>query len=83
MMMAETGLTAKVRREKERDGSRRAQSGKDPHQGSDEDPDKTVEEIGRLKYDLKPIKKPVKYFHAQKPKGPAGSWVFSQSLKRA
>src|SRR5262249_58600101 len=63
----------KSRGKKERDGRCGAQARKNSYQSSDEHSDKTVEKIHRLQRNPKPIKKPLKDFHTQKPKGPAGS----------
>jgi hypothetical protein len=46
-------------------------------QGSDEDADKTVEEVDRLSATWKPPRTPWKIPRSN-PKGPVGSWVFSQ-----
>ena len=69
--------------EKERNGRRRPQAGKDAHQGSDEDADEAIEKIDRLERDLEPVEDTVKDLHAQNPKGPTGNWVFSQSWNSA
>jgi len=69
--------------QQERDRRRRAEPRQDSDQRADEDPDETVEKIVRLQRDLEGIEDPGEDLHAQNPKGPVGSCVFSQSWKSA
>ena len=78
-MMAETGRGRERGRKQERDGRRRPQPRQHTDQGSDEDADEAVEEIDRLQRDLEAAENALENLHAQNPKGPVGSWVFSQS----
>src|SRR4030095_9365316 len=71
------------RGQEERDRRRGAESRQDPDPPADADTDEAVEEIDRLERDLKAVEDASEDVHAQKPSGPVGSWVFSQSWKSA